>query len=315
MRRGHRPLGVLVAIAATAALAGPASAATQTDTTALQNAVKVGNDKSGIRSHLKQLQLIADKPGNDGNRATATQGHEDSVAYVKKQLATAGGYWRVSEQPFSADVFEELAPPTLSSTPAASPSWQANVDYATMDASGSGAIAGAPLVSIGFVEPTTTASASAAGCDISTFPASLAGKVALIQRGTCDFGQKAKNAQDRGALGVIIFNEGTIGAPDRNGLINGTIGGYGVTIPTLEATYAAGRFLHDAYVKNQNPTVSMSATTQNRTLVTRNVIAETTTGRTDRTVISGAHLDSVPEGPGINDDGSGTATQIEVALQ
>jgi Zn-dependent M28 family amino/carboxypeptidase len=59
----------------------------------------------------------------------------------------------------------------------------------------------------------------------------------------------------------------------------------------------------------------MSATTQNRVLVTRNVIAETTTGRTDRTIISGAHLDSVPEGPGINDDGSGSATQIEVALQ
>ena len=33
----------------------------------------------------------------------------------------------------------------------------------------------------------------------------------MIQRGTCDFGLKAKNAQDRGALGVIIFNEGTIG--------------------------------------------------------------------------------------------------------
>ena len=45
------------------------------------------------------------------------------------------------------------------------------------------------------------------------------------------------------------------------------------------------------------------------------MIAETTTGRTDRTIISGAHLDSVPEGPGINDDGSGTATQIELALQ
>jgi Zn-dependent M28 family amino/carboxypeptidase len=29
----------------------------------------------------------------------------------------------------------------------------------------------------------------------------------------------------------------------------------------------------------------------------------------------GAHLDSVPEGPGINDDGSGTATDLEVALQ
>ena len=44
---------------------------------------------------------------------------------------------------------------------------------------------------------------------------------------------------------MIIFNEGTIGAPDRNGLINGTVGGYGITIPTIEATYAAGKFLVD----------------------------------------------------------------------
>jgi Zn-dependent M28 family amino/carboxypeptidase len=114
---------------------------------------------------------------------------------------------------------------------------------------------------------------------------------------------------------VLIFNEGTIGDPDRNGLVNGTVEGYGVTIPVLETTYAAGRFLYDAYTKGQDPKVSMSATTRTRVLQTRNVIAETTTGRTDRTIISGAHLDSVPEGPGINDDGSGTATQIEVALQ
>ena len=46
----------------------------------------------------------------------------------------------------------------------------------------------------------------------------------------------------------------------------------------------------------------------------RNVIAQTTTGRTDEVVMSGAHLDSVPEGPGINDNGSGSAAILEVAL-
>jgi Zn-dependent M28 family amino/carboxypeptidase len=46
-----------------------------------------------------------------------------------------------------------------------------------------------------------------------------------------------------------------------------------------------------------------------------NLLAETTGGRTDRVVIVGAHLDSVPEGPGINDNGSGTATILEIAIQ
>lgn len=48
---------------------------------------------------------------------------------------------------------------------------------------------------------------------------------------------------------------------------------------------------------------------------TRNVIAQTNTGRTDEIVLSGAHLDSVPEGPGINDDGSGVAANLEIALR
>jgi Zn-dependent M28 family amino/carboxypeptidase len=46
-----------------------------------------------------------------------------------------------------------------------------------------------------------------------------------------------------------------------------------------------------------------------------NVIADSTSGRADRTVVVGAHLDSVTEGPGINDNGSGSATILEVAKQ
>ena len=48
---------------------------------------------------------------------------------------------------------------------------------------------------------------------------------------------------------------------------------------------------------------------------TFNIIAETPTGRDDRVVMAGAHLDSVAEGPGINDNGSGSAALLEIALQ
>jgi Zn-dependent M28 family amino/carboxypeptidase len=307
MRYKHLRASVALASALTAVAAGPALAATPTDTQPLQDAVKVGNDTSGIRQHLKKLQQIA--TANDGNRATATSGHEQSADYVISKLPK--DYYTVTSQPFVASVWTELAPPTLSASPAPPSPWAANTDYATMSDSGSGSVSNAPIAVIDFTEPTQQASASSAGCDASDFPASLAGKVAVIQRGTCDFGVKAKNAQDRGALAVVIFNEGTIGDPERNGLINGTVEGYGVTLPVLEATYAAGRYLVD----HPSATVSLSATTRTDRLPTRNVIAETKTGRADRTVVVGAHLDSVPEGPGINDDGSGTATDLEVALQ
>ena len=51
------------------------------------------------------------------------------------------------------------------------------------------------------------------------------------------------------------------------------------------------------------------------TRTTRNIIADTAKGRIDRVVVVGGHLDSVIEGPGINDNGSGTSTILEIALQ
>ncbi len=50
-------------------------------------------------------------------------------------------------------------------------------------------------------------------------------------------------------------------------------------------------------------------------LTQRNVIAQTRTGDQNHVVMIGAHLDSVPEGPGIVDDGSGVATVLEIATR
>jgi aminopeptidase S len=47
----------------------------------------------------------------------------------------------------------------------------------------------------------------------------------------------------------------------------------------------------------------------------RNVIAQTATGDPDAVVVIGAHLDSVPEGPGIVDNGSGVASLLEIATR
>ena len=47
----------------------------------------------------------------------------------------------------------------------------------------------------------------------------------------------------------------------------------------------------------------------------RNVVAQTRTGDPGRVVMIGAHLDSVPEGPGIVDNGSGVASLLEIATR
>jgi aminopeptidase S len=57
--------------------------------------------------------------------------------------------------------------------------------------------------------------------------------------------------------------------------------------------------------------VEVDAVSERRRTV--NVIAETAAGRSDRVVMAGGHLDSVPAGPGINDNGSGVAALLETA--
>ncbi len=52
-------------------------------------------------------------------------------------------------------------------------------------------------------------------------------------------------------------------------------------------------------------------TSENRT--TRNVIAEAGSRSPERIVMAGAHHDSVEDGPGLNDNGSGVAALLEIA--
>ena len=103
----------------------------------------------------------------------------------------------------------------------------------------------AHAVAVDFTEPTTTASASSSGCEAEDFGPEVAGKIALLQRGTCDFGVKVENAQAAGAVGAVIFNEGTIGADDRNNIVIPTLAGYNATIPVVGTDYATGRSLVD----------------------------------------------------------------------
>jgi aminopeptidase S len=51
------------------------------------------------------------------------------------------------------------------------------------------------------------------------------------------------------------------------------------------------------------------------TTSSRNVIADYSRGGARRVVMIGGHLDSVPAGPGANDNGSGTAAVLEIARQ
>ena len=130
------------------------------------------------------------------------------------------------------------------------------------------------------------------------------------------FREKAENAQAAGAVGVVIFNEGNDDPnDDRLGVIAGTLDPPQGDIPVIGTSFAVGEDLYDRVTGGQTVTVRVAIDAEVVTTASANVIADTPTGRVDRTVLVGAHLDSVIEGPGINDNGSGTSTILETALQ
>ena len=152
--------------------------------------------------------------------------------------------------------------------------------------------------------------ASTSGCEASDFTGPFDGPndIALIQRGTCDFGVKALNAQTAGAEAVIIFNQGN--DPTREALIVGTLlpTGAAVTIPVVGSSFADGVALA------QPGSTARVRVTPAETRTDYNVIAELPGKNEDNVVMAGAHLDSVEAGPGINDNGSGSAALLETAL-
>jgi Zn-dependent M28 family amino/carboxypeptidase len=276
-----------------------------TDSSALRKVVAA----KGIQAHLTALQAIAE--ANDDTRASGTSGYDASAAYVQKTLETAG--YAVTVQPFTFPFFQELQPSAFSRiSPAPSEVYVNGTDFLTMEYSGSGDVTGilVPTNDI-VIPPGAEASTSNSGCEAGDFPtAPVDPAIALVQRGTCDFVVKANNAAAAGYEGIVIFNEGQ---PGRQEVLNGTLG-EPVDIPAIGTTFALGEELYNL-TQAGTVTVRLTTSTTSENRDTVNVIGETVGGRADRVVVVGAHLDSVPEGPGINDNGSGTATTLEIAVQ
>jgi Zn-dependent M28 family amino/carboxypeptidase len=246
----------------------------------------------GAFAHLQELQRIADAHG--GNRASGSPGYDASVEYVAGRLRAAG--YRVETPSFPFDTFAVDAE-TLTVGGAPGPPVTA---LAYSPATPPGGVT-APLVAAPDAPADPTPGCEPA--DYATLP--VRGAVLLVRRGACPFAQKQQVAADVGAVAVLIGNN----AP---GPLGGTLGSVGAgRLPTGGLVQAD----FDALLARAGTPATLTLATRSATVTTRNVIAETTTGRPDEVVMSGAHLDSVPEGPGINDDGSGSAAQLELALR
>ncbi|WP_209306329.1 M20/M25/M40 family metallo-hydrolase [Blastococcus sp. CT_GayMR19] len=262
----------------------------------------------GVRQHQEALQEIATKsedPVYPGTRAAGTEGYRTSVEYVAERLEAAGYEVTLDEVEFEFEfpaALRQLEP--------------VDVEYETgvLTGSGSATVEG-PVIPVDINLAGDRASTS--GCEAEDFAGldfSGPADIALIQRGTCTFGTKAQNADTAGAEAVITFNQGN--APDRMALVIGSATSLDIegTIPAVYDIPVVGASFDDGVALAQEGSVASVEVQPSEIRTDHNVIAELPGRNTDNVVMAGAHLDSVTEGPGINDNGSGSAALLETAL-
>jgi Zn-dependent M28 family amino/carboxypeptidase len=253
--------------------------------------------------HLQALQDIAD--ANGGTRASGTPGYDESVNYVASRLEAAGLI--VERQAFEFPSYQENSVSFVVD----GTDWGATGRADTMTFSGSGTVSSGNVIAVDLDLGLGNSSTSACEpADFAGLDFSGPGDIALIQRGACSFYQKALNAQNAGAEAIVIFNQGN--TESRKVKLEGTLGADAIgviTIPVLDVSYDDGLLVSAA------SNVSLVVDAIGANVMTENVIAELPGANADNVVMAGAHLDSVQQGPGVQDNGSGSAAILAVALQ
>lgn len=90
------------------------------------------------------------------------------------------------------------------------------------------------------------------GCEEATNGAQLAGKIAIIDRGACNFTDKVKNAQDAGAIAVLVANNKDGDDPAPMGGTDET-----VTIPSMGISENEGNAIYALLDANQTISIKM----------------------------------------------------------
>jgi hypothetical protein len=311
MRRSTLVYVVVVSLLVLLATAGGAAADPNNNNS---EKLRAAVTTAGILEHQLAFQSHSDMFGD--NRLAGAPGHDGSAAYVAARAAAAG--FAVSSHNFRYDLdfLADFTPPVLA--PVGGEAYVPGIagaslggDFGSMYNSQSTDIT-APVWAIDLnFDPAAPINSNTSGCQPSDYSGMPDGAIALVQRGTCTFARKFRNADNSGAGGMILFNEGQ---PDRTVPLWFDV--TGINVPSMAATYDAAEDLAGG-VENGNTgrTARFKIDWRPGNYPTRNVIAETPAGDPNNVIVVGAHLDSVGVGAGINDNGSGSAGILEIAEQ
>lgn len=229
------------------------------------------------------IALLSEQP-----RAAGTEGEYEAVQYIKSQFEEYG--YETELQSFPIYEWDS----GTSSITLEEGSFEADTQsfYASLNASVT-----APLEYVGFASPEEVSE-------------DVEGRIALIERGKYSFYEKVQNVLAKGAVGVIMFNKEGEAGNDFGILYQGQ------NIPAVAVEREAGL---DLVNRLSSEEITATVSVQDANFIPKtsyNVVAkkEPHPNKDNGQIISiGAHHDSVPGGPGANDDASGVAATLELA--
>lgn len=239
-----------------------------------------------VFAHLGQFQAIADL--NGGTRASGSAGHAAALDYVESVLRDAG-YETVRVTLDAEHPSAGAADVTVLSGPPSDPGEVI-------------AMVGSPVA--GSLTAPLLATTDPTGCTASDY-AQADSSIVLVQRGRCSFADKAHLAERAGALAVLVQNDAG------EGPLRGDLAGRADVVPALGLTHEAGDALR-AGLRGGEVVVRVTVDPGHETVPVTNLLAQRPDGAADP-VLVGAHLDSVAESPGINDNASGVSVALAVA--
>lgn len=326
-----------LAVTATAGLVlGGVSPALAAGTAGPTEHTDMGVSGDAVMEHLQKISDISTSHADEGFRALGTPGYEEAVEYVESTLEATGAF-DVKRQAFDVES-QDFGTVDVKVDGEAVKVTTASYTEGTTE----------PLTDLPVALPVDDDNSDLAGgqlgCQASDFDDSAEGALVLVSRGECAFGEKTKAATEAGAAAVIIYNNDKEN-PDEE--LNATLGErMEGSAPTVTVTYNVGTDLlekveaagteaggqagaeaglgqgadeteetteDDAAAEAAALTADFTLETEFVTETTWNVIAETKAGDHDNVQMFGAHLDGVEEGPGVNDNGSGTAALLASA--
>ncbi|KAI3332446.1 aminopeptidase [Xylariaceae sp. AK1471] len=261
------------------------------DTELLQASISIDSLLERAKALYGLAKSSEDEFGHP-TRVIGSEGHQRTLDYIASEIDRLGDYYKYSTQAFPA-VMGQVYQSRLvlgHSVPSS-----ATAMSLTPPTTGKEPVYG-DLVLV-----------KNEGCEASDYPAEVNGNIALVMRGACAFGTKSELAGKAGAVAAVVFNtnpdglSGTLGAPSPYHVA--TFGLSGKDAEPVVEKLKEGKVVDSiAFIDSVVNTIN-----------TTNIIIQTVHGDPDNCVMIGAHSDSVDEGPGINDDGSGSLTLLEVA--